>query len=59
MTSYFLCARLALSSSWNAMPNLLGPRRQPRVLPKMLLGARTARPLTGWIWPKDGYVSIA
>ena len=48
-----------LSFAWNAGPLVQGHRRPPRLLPRMLFGARTTRPLHGLIWPKGGCASIA
>ena len=45
--------------AWKAGPLVRDVRRPPRLLPRMLFGARTTRPLHGLIWPKDGFASIA
>jgi hypothetical protein len=50
--SFFLCA-------WNAVLLVQVTRRPPTLLSRVLMGARTARPLNGLIWPKDGCALIA
>ena len=45
--------------AWKAEPLVRDIRRPPRLLPRMLFGVRTTRPLHGLIWPKDGCASIA
>ncbi|WP_051335590.1 hypothetical protein [Methylocapsa acidiphila] len=57
VTSSFRNAKVSFSS--HGKPGLLLNRRPPRLLPRMLFGARTTRPLHGLIWPKTGYASIA
>jgi hypothetical protein len=49
---FFLCA-------WNAVLLVQVNRCPPPLLPRVLLGARTTRPLIGLIWPKAGCASIA
>ncbi len=46
-------------SAGNAVLLVQVNRRPPTLLPRVLFGARTTRPLNGLIWPKDGYASIA